>query len=125
MRLINNKLGMTLIEVMVAVAIFCLLFIPITGFFYSANHRAQNTVIERQALAVAEARLEILRNEGYKGLLLREFDADVVREETQGKFNIRIDAAYDTTVNMTHIIVTVSCKGRQVSLSTLASKHRR
>lgn len=123
-QLFRNNKGMSLMEVLVAVVILGIVITPLTGFFYMSHQRARTTVIERQALAVAEARIEALRQGGFAGYRLDEGQEDVVVEETEGKFTVEIVAQFDEDLGMTRVTVTVSHDRVRVALSTLVSRFR-
>lgn len=124
-KLVKNRVGLTLIEVVVAVTIFAILIGPLAGFLYVSNQRGRDNVIARQAMAVAEARLEYLRQTGFQGFRLEEGDMDVIEEATEGKFTVFTHARFDPAVEMTRVTVIVSHKNRDFSLSTLVSRYRR
>ena len=123
-QLFRNNKGLSLMEVLVAVVILGIVIAPLTGFFYMSHQRARTTVIERQALAVAEARLEALRQDGFPGYRLEEGQEDIVVEETEGKFTVETVAHFDEDLGLTRVTVTVSHDRVRVTLSTLVSRFR-
>lgn len=124
-KIIKGKSGLSLIEVVAAVAIFSIMVGPLAGFLYVSNQRGRQNVIARQALVVAESRIESLRQVGFRDFVLSDNDDIVVVEETEGKFLVVTESRYDESVGMAKLTVTVSHNNVQVSLSTYISQYRR
>ncbi len=123
-QLFRNKKGLTLMEVLVAVVILGIMIAPLAGLISTSNQRARRTAMERRAIALAESRMESLRQSDFAGFRLVKGEEDVVVEEEQGNFLIVIRASYDEGLNVTRVTVTVSRALVTVSLSTMVSQFR-
>ena len=111
-------------EVLVAVLILGLVITPLAGFIAVSSRGARSTSIQRQAIVLAESRMESLRQSSFVGFRLRAGDEDVIVEEEKGHFLIVTRASYDEDLNITRVTVTVSRERVAVSLSTLVSQYR-
>ena len=120
----HSKKGLTLIEVLVAVLILGIVIVPLAGFISISSQRARRTAVERQAIALAESRMESLRQSSFVGFRLLAGDEDVVVEGEHGQFRIVTRASYDVDLEITRVTVTVSRDRVTVSLSTLVSRYR-
>lgn len=124
--LVRNKKGMTLIEAIVAVVILGIMVVPLAGFFTVSSQRARITVVERQALALAEAKIESMRENSFADYQLTDdVDSGQWTWEPGGKFSgmVKTERTYNG-IMLLKATVTVSWDGGEVNLSTLVSKHR-
>lgn len=109
----RDSRGMTLIEVVVATAIFALVVFALTGFYLIASSRGAEGRGETQATFLAQQRMELLRGKAYTSL--GGFDGTETVDElgaptAGGKFTRTtvITTPYLGTARLTKIDVTVS-----------------
>jgi len=125
-RLIDNKFGMTLIEVLIAVTILGILIIPLSSFFYMSNQRARINVEKRQALSVGESHMEALRQEKFKPIIDKVKQGEPIPDEIVDKYTIKVDVELISvaTGHMYKINFKVIWLDGEVLLSTLFSSYR-
>lgn len=109
----RNERGLTLIEVVVATAIFAVVVFALTGFYLTASSRGAEGRGETQGVFLAQQRMEALRSKAYSSLS-GFAGTDVVDElgsvTAGGKFTRTtvITTPYLGTTRLTKIDVTVS-----------------
>ncbi len=109
----RDERGLTLIEVVVATAIFAVVVFALAGFYLTASSRGAEGRGETQGVFLAQQRMEVLRSKAYSSLS-GFAGTDVVDElgtvTVGGKFTRTtvITAPYLGTTRLTKIDVTVS-----------------
>ncbi len=109
----RDERGLTLIEVVVATAIFAVVVFALAGFYLTASSRGAEGRGESQGVFLAQQRMEVLRSKAYSSLS-GFAGTDVVDElgtvTAGGKFTRTtvITTPYLGTTRLTKIDVTVS-----------------
>lgn len=110
---VRDNSGMTLIEVVVATAIFAAAVFALTGFYLTASSRGAEGRGETQGVFLAQQRMEFLRSKAY-GSLTGFAGTEIVDElgvvTAGGKFTRTtvVTTPYLGTVRLTKADVTVS-----------------
>lgn len=110
---VRNSRGMTLIEVVLATAIFAAVVFALTGFYLTASSRGAEGRGETQGAFLAQQRMEILRGKSF-GSLTGFAGTDTVDElgtpTAGGKFTrtTTVTSPYLGSTRLTKIEVTVS-----------------
>lgn len=125
MKMLNSESGVTLIEILIAVTILAIGLLGVAGLQVTAikGNSHGNTI--SQATAIAEERLEIIRNMDYSEVT---FDPNpFVENNVDGTIYTRTTEVEDNTPlnDLKRVTVTVSWtagnRNRQVQLRTIVS----
>lgn len=108
-----DRRGMTLIEVIVATAVFALVVFVLSGFYLTASSRGYLGRTETAAALLAQQRLEVLKSKAYASLVgfaVTETIDELGNANPDGPFTriTTITTPYLGSMDMTQITVTVN-----------------